>query len=449
MRCIVFLCVLLLSACAVESGESNNSDTVKKVEIKNIDGQYTFVIDGKPFKVKGVGLDSDQGRYFKELKEAGANTFRTWRTNNADIELAAAKEHGLMVAMGLDIHKELHGFDFNDEKAVAEQFERLKKRIDKYKDHPNVLCWVAGNELNLLFDEKGGLKLVNPKTYTALADIVDYIHEVDPNHPVTTTFAGMSRSHVDLALKHCPQLDFMSYQIYGGLGTLPEITEKSLVDRPFMITEFGPVGHWELPSTEWGREIEQNSQQRADGMAQRITKGLEGDNKGLCMGGFAFLWGQKQERTPTWYGVFNKDGKASASVDELTKWWTGSYPKNRAPVINEFTLNGKIANDNIYVKPGEILQVKASGMDRENNPLSFNLNFMTEVKVKSDGGAFEKEPEVLSINYVDVKNISNGPNAIKPKIKAPEKEGDYRLFLYLDDGNGKVANANIPFYVKK
>ena len=122
---------------------------------------------------------------------------------------------------------------------------------------------MVGNELNLLFDEKGGLKLVNPKAYIALAKVVDYIHKVDPHHPVTTTFAGAMKEHVNLALKHCPNLDFLSFQVYGGLGGISADVEKSGFKLPYLVTEFGPMGHWEMPATEWGREIEEPSAVRA------------------------------------------------------------------------------------------------------------------------------------------------------------------------------------------
>jgi hypothetical protein len=39
------------------------------------------------------------------------------------------------------------------------------------------------------------------------------------------------------------------------------------------------------------------------------------------------------------------------------------------------------------------------------------------------------------------------PRDVNANLKTPEKEGAYRLFLYLSDGHNKAATANIPFYV--
>jgi hypothetical protein len=108
-----------------------------------------------------------------------------------------------------------------------------------------------------------------------------------------------------------------------------------------------------MPQTAWGREIEEPSALKATGLYERIQQGIVNDPTGLCLGGYAFLWGQKQERTPTWYGMFLKTGEATAVVDELTRYWSGQYPENRAPMVDDIRLNDKKAVENVYVKPGE------------------------------------------------------------------------------------------------
>ena len=74
--------------------------------------------------------------------------------------------------------------------AVKEQFERIKKEVLTLKDHPALLIWAIGNELNL--------RHTNPKVWDAVNDISKMIHEVDPNHLTTTTLAGISKNEIDL-----------------------------------------------------------------------------------------------------------------------------------------------------------------------------------------------------------------------------------------------------------
>jgi hypothetical protein len=180
---------------------------------------------------------------------------------------------------------------------------------------------------------------------------------------------------------------------------------------------------------------------KAAQIMKRIQIAFVNDNSGLCLGGYAFVWGQKQERTPTWYGMFIKSGEASATVDELTKYWTGKYPDNRAPQVDSLKLEGKNAVENVYVKPGVAITAKVFAVDPDNDPLTFQWFILSEVKVRSAGGAHEAEPEkvtmdILSDNYMEL------------VFKSPAAEGEYRLFCYAFDGNNKVGTANFPFYVK-
>ena len=432
---ILFVC-LFFTSCAEKEKSTNPTVTIKKV-----DGQYNFYVNDEIFKIKGAGIDVNNGKDFKSLAEAGANVFRTWRSDHAQMELDSAMKYNLKIAMGIEMGQELHHFDYNDTEAVKKQFENAKREILKYKDHPALLCWVVGNELNLLIKDDGSLGVVNPKVYDALADIVDFIHEVDPNHPVTTTFAaGAMGEHIKVVLEKCPQIDFLSYQVYNGLASLPEQEQANNLDIPFMVTEYGPKGHWEMPSTSWGREIEENSTQKAEGLRDRLKKGFTDDTSGRNMGGFAFVWGQKQERTPTWYGIFNKDGRPIAVADELTLFWSGKYPNNRAPVIKAATLDGKVATENVTLQPNKNYSFKVDAFDHEEEDLIYKWNLLKEVDERSQGGAFEKEPDNLELTIVSSKDG-------EIQFKTPSEKGEYRIFSYIYDDK-KVANVNIPFMVK-
>lgn len=413
-----------------------------KVEIVPKGKGFELLINGEIFKIKGAGINWDDGHNFKALYDAGGNSFRTWNPRKLGQELDSASKYGFMVAAGFDLEKELHGFDYSDSLAVLKQTNSVKLVVDTYKNHPNLLCWVVGNEMNLKFDDDGGLMTVGSETYISLREIVDYIHENDPNHPVTTTFAGINKEHIDLAYKHCPELDFLSVQVYGELGEVPYQIKEIGYSGPYMVTEFGPKGHWELPTTEWGREIEEPSAAKGKGLIDRLTKATSGDSIHQAIGYYAFEWGQKQERTPTWYGMFNKSGATSSRIDELTKWWSDAYPANRAPLVDSIKLNNRAAIDNIYLTSGAEYSTQVYYSDPEEDSLTFEWEVLEEVKTKSQGGAFEKQPTVIPIAILS--NENGYLTFIAPKV-----EGEYRLFSYVYDPDGKVGNANIPFFVKE
>jgi hypothetical protein len=419
--------------------------TPSVVKIVKQGAQYSLTVNGQPYEVKGVGLGYKNDEQVKALHEAGGNTFRTWGTKNLEQELAIAEELGLMIAVGLRTGKELQGFDYNDEAAVAKQFTRVTKIIEQYKDHPNILIWMIANEPNLLFDGQGNTKAVNPKVYKALGEIIDYIHDNDPNHPVTFSLAGAEPKDIAQVIKYAPNIDIISVQVYGNLVTVPAKIAQSNIDKPYMVTEFGPMGHWELPTTEWGREIEEPSGIKAAGMAKRMQDIIIDDKTGKIIGSFAFFWGQKQERTPTWYGMFNQSGEQTASIDELTRIWTVQYPANRAPQSMAITIDDLSAVENVRLQVGAQATVKVHVADPEQAALRHQWVLMKEVAIRSQGGHFEAKPDELTLEILDTKM---NDDYVEMTFKAPDKAGEYRLFNYAHDGNNKVGNANIPFVVE-
>ncbi|MBQ4818557.1 glycoside hydrolase family 2 TIM barrel-domain containing protein [Aquimarina sp. MMG016] len=437
---LITVCIFSISCVKAQKRKDIVINTPSKVAVKEIDGQYNFYVNDKKLELKGVGINYADGHDFEALHHAGGNAFRTWTVKNAEEELTAAKKYNFMVAMGISIGKELYGFDYNDTEAVAQQFEKVKKIIKKYKNHPNVLCWVVGNELNLLFNEDGSLKLVNPKVYDAMADIVDYIHQEDPNHPVTLTFAGVIDEHLKSALERCPQMDIVSVQVYGDLENVEERMNNTGIQKPYMVTEFGPRGFWEMPKTSWNREIEEVSGPKADGILHRIQKGLLNNKSGKCLGGFAFEWGQKQERTPTWYGMFHKDGSKTETIDNLTKLWTGKHPENRAPRVDSLLLDGKKAIENVSLMPNQKYTAQVFASEPDNDTLVYKWVISKEVITRSQGGEMEIEPPSVTVEVLDKQK--GGFTFVTPS------EGEYRIFVYIYDNKGKAGGGNIPFLVK-
>lgn len=70
------------------------------------------------------------------------------------------------------------------------------------------------------------------------------------------------------------------------------------------------------------------------------------------------------------------------------------------------------------------------------------MEVLPEPTEVGEGGDFEAKPK-------PVENLISGPiNNGQATLKAPGKEGAYRLFVYVSDGNNNVATANLPFYVR-
>jgi hypothetical protein len=403
-----------------------------RVTIDKTNGQYVLSVNDQPFYINGAGLEFGS---IEALAKHKGNSFRTWRTDNGQntaLEiLDEAHKHGLMVTMGIEVARERHGFDYNDQKAVTAQLERIKKEVIALKDHPALLIWAIGNELNLRY--------TNPKVWDAVNDISQMIHQVDPNHPTTTTLAGISRREVQEIKERAPDLDILSFQVYGKLEQLPKQVRNYGWDGPYMVTEWGATGHWEVPRTSWGVPIEENSSVKAKNYLKRYQNSIQKDTA-QCIGSYVFLWGQKQERTPTWYGVFTEDGSATESVDVMEYLWTGNWPQNRSPIIESFHLNNKDAYSNIKLAANHLYQAEVKSSDPDGDKLTYSFEILHESTDLKDGGDLENRPETVHWNRKELKEGMI-------EFSVPDVKGAYRIFVYVHDGNEHVATANIPFFV--
>lgn len=426
------LILVLTIACEQKADQGvNEGQKPTKAEIKNEGDKFQMYVNGEKFFIKGAGLEFGD---IASLAKHGGNSFRTWRTNNGQQSgrevLDEAWEHGLYVTMGLDIERERHGFDYNDKASVAMQFEKLKAEVMELKDHPALIIWAIGNELNL--------RATNPKVWDAVNDLSKAIHEIDPNHLTTTTLAGISKELVDDLKDRASDLDLLSVQSYADIVNLPKYVQETGLTMPYIVTEWGATGHWEVGQTEWGAPIENNSKVKANYYLERYKTAIESQEQ-QCLGSYVFLWGQKQERTPTWYGLFMENGNETESVDVMHYIWNQEWPANRSPSLLNFQLDGKTATENIHLNAGQKYPAIVKVEDKDGDQIEYIWDVKSESTDLGDGGDFESTPKSIS-------NLIDGENE-DIKMIAPHQSGAYRLFIYADDGNGHTAHANIPFYV--
>lgn len=432
VKIVVALALSSLLDVAALAQTANASKTIKpvKVEIKQQGNRFQLLRAGQPYFVKGAG----GSQYPDRIAVYGGNSIRTWGSNNGQTVLDTAQQYGLTVLMGLDVARERHGFNYDDPAAVSKQLETLRAAVLNYKDHPALLAWGIGNELNL--------QSKNPRVWNAVNDIANMIHAVDPNHPVCTVLAGINKELVTTIRERCPDIDFLGVNTYGGLATLPKAIASAGWVGPYMVTEWGPTGHWEGLATEWKAPIEETSTEKAAVYKSRYEASVEQDQAN-CLGSYVFLWGQKQERTPTWYGLFTEKGEETEVMDALHYLWSGRWPTNKAPHIYSLQLAGKKAGQNVLVKAGGTYPVLAVVTDPDQDNLSYRWELLAEPTQVGEGGDYEARPRPVA------NALSGLANQGQASLRAPEKAGAYRLFVYASDGHNNVATANIPFYVNK
>jgi exo-beta-1,3-glucanase (GH17 family) len=429
MRYLLYIVSIL---CLMTACSNDTASQPIRVELAKTDGGYELLRGGQPYAVKGAGMVVDD---IERFAAAGGNSIRIWNTAQAQQDTRAlldtAHAHGVTVALGLPLKHERHGFDYDDPDAVAAQLEFVRGEVLKYRDHPAVLLWIIGNELNHDY--------TNPRVYDAVNDVAEMIRELDPYHPTTTTTSGFKPDVNAEILARTPSLDFISFQMYGSLFGLHERLAETGFDRPFMVTEWGTIGYWEVEETDWGSPVELHSSRKADTFLRAYRDVLE-PLQGQLIGSYAFYWGQKQERTPTWFGMLTADGALTQVVDAMQYAWTGEWPANRTPVVEALRLDGRTARESVVLEEGQDYEAVFDVVDPDGDWLAYRWELKPESTATTGGGDFEAPIE--SIEGLLSDEASAGITLTAPR------PGKYRLFAYASDEGGRVAHANIPFRVK-
>ena len=425
----------LLTSCTIDQAKKDSRAT--EVTIKNENGKFKLYKDGQAFYIKGAGLGIGIEK-MESIQKHGGNSIRTWSVNNSRYSgkeiLDEAQKLGLMVCMGIDMGRERHGFDYNDEQAVQKQFDRIKAEVTELKDHPALLMWGIGNELNLSYK--------NDQVWIAVNEISKMIHQEDGNHPTTTMLAGAETEMLTKVMELAPDLDLISFQFYGALYKLPGLIEKANYTGPYIVSEWGTTGHWEVEKTSWNRPIEESSSQKVLAFQDRYHNIIQKDQN-HCLGSYVFLWGHKQERTPTWYGLLLESGEETEMIDMMHFLWNDKWPENRAPQLVDFLLENQRSIASVTLRENQVFSSNVIAKDPENDSLTYKWEILNEVPVEkqSEGGDFEPASDIIV-------QFDYGQKGDVLTFKAPVK-GEYRIFIYVKDQNGKVATANIPFLVTK
>jgi hypothetical protein len=235
-----------------------------------------ILVDGSPFTIRGVGYaptpigvdpvtTHPYGDYFTSiystyynrdlllLREMGANTIRLWGwSNDADHSdfLDAAYGNGfspvrVIVSFWLSNDRDIS--DPTVRQTIKTEFTQM---IANHKDHPAVLMWAIGNELNapwMYGDDDDLFSLIDEMALAA------HIEEGDNYHPVTTPLVDIDLintiAHRD---PEVPNLDVWSVQVFRGssFGTLfADYVAAS--GKPLVITEYGIDAYDDLGGDEY------------------------------------------------------------------------------------------------------------------------------------------------------------------------------------------------------
>lgn len=399
------------------------------VKVAKNNGMFSLTRDGSPYYIKGIAGGSNLAL----AQQYGVNSTRTFGSDGAAAILDDAKNHCMTVLLGIGLSQKPDDYsnpDFTNGKRAE-----VMSLLSSIKGHPALLMWALGNEINLGAD--------NQTAWTFVGELANLIHQQDPNHPVISVLAGANVTAINHIVQWAPSIDAIGINSYAGVvGTNGQV-DKSSFTGPIVITEWGPTGHWECPNTSWGRPIEETS-----GAKGRVYKTRYDSfaHTGRILGDYVFLWGQKIERTPTWYGMFLEtnaelglNGESLPTVDTMASAWSGTTVSNRAPDVTALKLAGQEAAANVVVGSGQQVQAQVTATEPDGDSMSYVWEVLEDPAQPDLKGAPEpREPRVGSPQKGTTPSIT---------LTAPAQAGQYRLLVYVLDGKGHAGTANIPFRV--
>ena len=376
--------------------------------------------DGKPYFINGAGAHD----HFAELAQRGGNSVRTWSERDLPQAFSAAEKFGFTVCAGIWLEPECSWFSYKNAEHCAKQLERVQKVVRQYRDQPALLTWGLGNEA-----EGDGR---NDAYWQQLNRLARMVHQEDREHPTCTAVAGLSMEKASGLNRHAPDLDLVGVNTYAALPGLREHLAKVGWKRPWIVTEFGPRGFWESPHTKWNAPIEQTSTQKAEMIRRSYEKTIAPG--GMCAGSYVFLWGQKQEATATWFGIFTTRKESTATADVMQELWTGRAPGNRAPEVKSVNCSATA------MKPSEKFTAEVEASDPDEDPLQFRWEITDDIRHRGPEGREMPPPVIDGLIQANTARVT---------IKAPDRPGAYRVFVFASDGKGHVATANVPVQVGK
>jgi hypothetical protein len=371
---------------------------------------WQLIHDGKPFVIKGAGASLD---LLDELREAGANTVRTWGMgDDSQAFLDRAHSLGLKVIAGVWLRKD-PDFSYDDVSARRAQYSHAAEVVRKYKNHPAILMWAVGNEMELGAPDE--------RVWNEVEHIARIFKRSDPNRPVMTVVADMWESKMKAILAHCPSIDLLGVNSYDGLPTL----EGRMTDwkKPYVITEYAFSVPGGQKKTSFGLVEELNSTEKAASTKENTLRFVDG-LPGRVLGGVFFHWSASSTQTASMHSAFLKTGEKLEVVDELTRLWKGEEPKNRAPLVESSRRLDE------FGQSWEVLFA-----DPDGDHLDLTLEIASEDPDKRFVGDFEQAQPV-------VQRIAVGSRFSLP---AGLPAGRYRAYIIARDGQGGAAVWNHPF----
>ncbi|MCQ4210669.1 discoidin domain-containing protein [Streptomyces longispororuber] len=399
------------------------------VKVTGSQGNWQLQVNGSPYQVKGLTWGpsvADADRYLPDLKSMGVNTIRTWGTDASSKPLFdSAAAHGIKVIAGFWLQPgggPGSGGCVNyltDTAYKNQMLEEFPKWVDTYKDNPGVLMWNVGNESVLgLQNCYSGDELERQRdAYTTFVnDVTKKIHAVDPNHPVTSTDAWVGAW--PYYKKNAPDLDLYAVNSYNAVCDVKSAWEQGGYNKPYIVTETGPAGEWEVPDDANGVPEEPTDRAKAEGYTK--AWGCITGHRGVALGATMFHYGTEYDFGGIWFNLLPAGEKRLSYYAVKKAYGADTSGDNTPPVISSMAVDG----DPSKVPAGRAVTVTTQATDPDGDPLTY--------EVLTNSNYIDQSKQLVPVPFTD-------EGSGKLRFTAPDKPGVWKVYVKVTDGKGNVG----------
>jgi hypothetical protein len=400
------------------------------VRVTGTQGNWQLTVNSAPYILKGLTYGPPQAAgdgYMRDLQSMGVNTIRTWGVDdtNTPALLNTAARFGIKVVVG---HWLNQGADYlNDTTYKNNAKTEIVNRVNALKNYQGVLLWDVGNEVILTTQDHtypNGATVEQERVAYAqfVNEVAIAIHAADANHPVTSTDAWTGAWVY--YKNYSPALDLLAVNSYGAVGSVKQDWINGAYTKPYILTEGGPAGEWEVLNDVNGVPTEPTDLQKRDGYT--ASWNAIAGHPGVALGATEFHYGMENDFGGVWLNTYGGGWRRLGYYALKTAY--GQSSTNTPPQITAMTLSSQT-----NVPAGSQFTVNVTVSDPDGDPLRYNLMYSN--KYVSGGGT--------GLQHVFFTQTGNGAFS----ATAPQSMGVWKVYVYAYDGKGNVGIETRSFKV--
>ncbi|CAO0826068.1 hypothetical protein SMICM17S_01213 [Streptomyces microflavus] len=406
------------------------------VKVTGSQGDWQLTVDGSPYTVKGLTWGpsvADAGQYMPDVKSMGVNTIRTWGTDATTKPLLdTAAANGIKVIAGFWLQPgggPGSGGCVNyltDTAYKNDMLAEFPRWVETYKDHR--VCLVErGQRVGARAAE-----LLQRRGPGAAAGRVHLVRQRDrqedprrrPELPGDLD-RRLDRGVAVLQEERARPGPVRRELLTNAVCDIRSTWESGGYDKPYIVTEGGPAGEWEVPDDANGVPEEPTDAAKAAGY-KSAWDCVDG-HPGVSLGATLFHYGTEYDFGGVWFNLLPAGQKRLSYYAVKEAFGADTSGDNTPPVISGFDVDNASA-----VPAGRTFRVSTSVTDPDGDALTHQVLFSSKY-LDENGSLTEAEFTDRGDGTFDV--------------TAPDRLGVWKVYLKSTDGRGNVGIETKSFKV--